>query len=128
MTFGSAAISILCCFGDYYTTDIEVHEVAVFENQYSLQCGDRSDVNVQWFYQEELGDTPVPIAELGDTSYITSPPDLYLTYILSCHEGFYSCNQVTTVYHLVVFGEWNRMHIVHLYYMCGVVLLQGFNH
>ena len=98
-------------------TDIEVHEVVVFEDQYTLHCGGSVGANVQWFYQEQQYDTPLPIAELGDTSYIVSPPNLHLTNIKAEHEGFYSCSQVSTLYHLVVFGKWKGMCIVLTYCM-----------
>ena len=100
------------CFDFLTITDVEVHRVLVFEDQYTLHCKDDVGANVEWFYQEQQDDTPVPIAQLGDTSYIASPPNLHVTRIQPKHEGFYSCNQVSTLYHLVVFGKWKGMHIL----------------
>ena len=88
-----------------FTGVTEVRKVLINDDQYALQCGDDSGVDVQWFYQQQENDNPIAIADLADTSYISSPPNLYLTYIKAEHEGFYTCNQVSTVYHLVVVGK-----------------------
>ena len=98
------------CFGYFMNnSDVEVYKVLAFEEQFTLQCGINAGANVQWFYQEQQDDTPVPIAQLGDTSYIVSPPYLYVTHIQPRHEGFYSCNQASTLYHLVVIGKWKGL-------------------
>ena len=102
------------CF-DFFMiiSDVEVHKVLIFEDHHTLHCKDNG--GDQWFYQEEQDGTPVPIAQLGDTSYIVRPPNLHLTHIQPRHEGFYSCNQASTAYHLVVFGKWKEMQFLLLY-------------
>ena len=95
--------------------DVEVRKVLLFEDQYTLTCEDNIAPSVQWFYQEQQDDTPLPIFQLQDTSYIPSGPKLHLTNIKAEHEGFYSCNQMSTVYHLVVLGKWKGMYIALIY-------------
>ena len=108
---------VKCCFGYFMKiSDVEVHKVLVFEDQFTLQCGSNVGANVQWFYQEQQDGASVPIAQLGDTSYIVSPPNLFVTNIQPRHKGFYFCNQATTLYHLVVFGKWKGLsHIPYLF-------------
>lgn len=99
---------VKCCFGYFMIiSDVEVHKVLVFEDQYTLHCKDND--GDQWFYQEQQDGTPVPIAQLRDTSYIVSPPNLHVIQVQPRHEGFYSCNQMSTLYHLVVFGECRKL-------------------
>ena len=100
------------CF-DYTITGIEVDQVLLGDEQYTLECGENAGVPVNWFYRKQPNATPIPIADLGDTSYIVNTPYLYLTNIKPRHEGFYSCDQMpSTLYHLVVYGKWEK-YILH---------------
>ena len=91
-------------------TDFAVHKVLISEDEYVLRCGDSVSRKVQWFYQQQQDDTRIPIEELGDTGYIISPFHLDLVNIKAEHEGFYSCDQTSTIYHVLVVGKWRRNH------------------
>ena len=97
----------MCC-SDYIliATDAEVHRVLMFEDEYILHCGDSVSGKVQWFYQKQQDDTRVPIEELEDTNYIISPFYLNLVNIKAEHEGFYSCDQTSSIYRVLVFGKY----------------------
>ena len=84
--------------------NIELRE-AQHGEQYILQCGSNTEVFIQWFYQREEADPPVNVADLDDTNYVLSPPNRIISEVRERHEGLYSCDQVSTVFRLVVLGK-----------------------
>ena len=94
----------MCCLVSMVTGVTEVHNVLVNDDQHTLKCGSDGGTSI-WYYRAEENDELILITDLGDTNYITSNANLHITNIAPQHEGFYSCNLVSTVYQLVVLGK-----------------------